>query len=216
MVGTEREAVIDTDYQRFKTERETAIVAQYRATRQFKDAWKIISSDPRLRADCEYALVYAILYVRYETLQKKLASRGEHKKELERGVKKLRSAEKAVRFNFSLIDDLKRERKAVENILAIMVVPRRRPRPSQARALAVHHARKLLLEFGNKPPAERSRGGTWHRLAKVLFGDKRADLFEYIERYNSPELEMDFTHEVETQKLTLLDLEVIVGNRLSF
>jgi hypothetical protein len=43
---------------------------------------------------------------------------------------------------------------------------------------AVALSRNLLWQWDR--PAHKTRGGTWHRLAAILLGDRSADLFRYL------------------------------------
>jgi hypothetical protein len=161
---------------------EAAIVVQYRATPRFKQAWKIISPKPQSQRECEYDLVRALLLIPIAAGYYDRIKPAESKRQLLRDARKLRAAIPAVHRNNKLIEDLNREVKFVEDYANSIVVGKGKPRRSMARHNAVHQACELLKKYGSKPP-RKSRKGKWHRLAKVLFGDPDADLFDYIERY---------------------------------
>jgi hypothetical protein len=163
------------------TDEEAAIVAKYRATEQFRNAWEIISPNiPEHRSKCENEIVYAILVVRFAKFG---ARRGNvNKKHFLNRAKKLRAAEAAVYFSVSLIDDLKREREALERMASSFSAGKGKPQRSKPKQIAVGHARELL-RFGNKRPSL-YRDGSWHELAKILFNEDGVDLFEYLERYS--------------------------------
>lgn len=52
---------------------------------------------------------------------------------------------------------------------------------SNARLYAVHQAYLLLAKYSKQPMLYRN--GPWHDLAKVLYGNEQADLFDHIEDY---------------------------------
>jgi hypothetical protein len=177
MASTEEEAAIVP----WHHAGEKAVVAKYGATEQFKLAWKIISPIPEHYSECEYEIVYAILVVRFA----KMGTPGrpaEEKKDFLTRAKKLRAAEAAVYFSASLIDDLKREREALERMASSYHVGKGKPSRSKPKQMAVGHARELL-KFGNKQPSL-YRDGSWHELAKILFNEDDVDLFDYLERYD--------------------------------
>lgn len=172
MVGSNDEATI-----------ETAIVAKYRATPQFKRAWKIISPRPEYSAECEREIVYAILsvLVTRSTTEPRPA---EEKKKLGKGAKKLRAAIPFV-LSPSLAEDLKREAKFMEEWADSIAVGKGKPRRQFAKSFGVAWAYDLLTRFGSKPPS-RYRDGAWHELSKVLFGEAK-DVFDYMETYHLQE-----------------------------
>ena len=45
---------------------------------------------------------------------------------------------------------------------------------------ATEDAHWLLTKWGHDTSIVTTRGGTWHKLAAVLYGDERADLFQYL------------------------------------
>ena len=167
MVGTDDEATI-----------ETAIVAKYRASPQFKRAWKIISPRPEHSAECEREIVYAIRSVLVAKVDDR-TSPAKAKKKLGQGAKKLRAAIPFV-LGPSLAEGLKREAKFMEGRADKIVVGKGKPRLSVAKFHAVVGARDLLTRFGSKRPT-RYRTGAWHDLSKALFG-KAKDLFDYVEK----------------------------------
>jgi hypothetical protein len=175
MVGTDDEATI-----------ETAIVAKYRASPQFKRAWKIISPRPEHSAECEREIVYAILSILVATKADAddRIPPAEEKKKLGKGAKKLRAAIPFVPSD-SLAEDLKDEAKFMEEWADSIAVGKGKPRRQFAKSLGVAWAYDLLTRFGNKPPS-RYRDGAWHELSKVLFGEAK-DLFDYMETYHPQE-----------------------------
>jgi hypothetical protein len=95
------------------------------------------------------------------------------------------------------------------------VAQKGKPRRSEIRETAVHQAHELLRGFGSKGPSL-YRDGAWHNLAKVLFGNDDADLFDYLERYRPPEPTLELTYDgrwVRTEDPPLHWLDAIVGER---
>jgi len=168
MVGTEDDAAI-----------EAAILAKYRATPQFRRAWKMINPSREQRSECEWWVVHAIL--RVLNFKEQSAPPAEEKKELEKAIKKLRAAIPFVLPFTVLAEDLESQAKLFEDWSGRVVITKGKPRRSSAKALAVFFAYELLANFGSKPPT-RSRVGAWHELSKVLFWGAK-DLFDYLEEF---------------------------------
>ena len=92
MIGMEAD-LIDYLAQHCPPEKEAAIAAQFRATRQFKRAWKIIEPDPQRRAQCEHELVFALIAVgRFREIDKSGPTLAEQRKLLQKLAKTLRVA----------------------------------------------------------------------------------------------------------------------------
>jgi len=161
---------------------EPAIVARYRTTSRFKEAWDIIRPKPQAQWECEHDLVRALLLIPIAKGLDQIKP-AESKRQLLRAAEKLRAAIPAVHRNTKLIEGLKREAKFVEDYAGSIVVGKGKPRLKSARATAVRQASELLEKYGSKPISRHSRRGKCHQLAKVLLGDPHADLFEYLERY---------------------------------
>lgn len=194
-------------------DREATIVAQYRTTKQFKEAWKIVSPPLEGRAECERAIVYAMLRVKDEKIRPKPTRIT--RRNIEKRIKKLRAAEAAVLLDDFLVHRLADHREYLEKLSSIEWGKRTRG-PSESRVIAVDQARKLLLKFGKKP--SRYRQGLWHQLAKILFG-AGADLFEYLSAYQPPEPVFEIADDgrkIEVPEPDLITLGIRVGNRRSF
>ena len=86
-------------------------------------------------------------------------------------------------------EHLKRHLEETERVINSIskVVRKGSPRLSYARIAAVDAAYVLLRKYGRSPTRVGGREGRWHKLAKVLFGNEDADLFDYLKR-SSPYL----------------------------
>jgi hypothetical protein len=181
-------------------EKEAATAARFRVTWQFKQAWKILEPDPQRRAKCEGELVFALVGVENarEMDKKSGSTPGEQRKLLQKLAKTLRVAidlsvqmkrgpiswRPSARSWDSRVEFLKRYRKEIEEEVDCLdkhEVKKGAPRQSIARMVAVSQAYQLLEKYGDRPT--RYRDGPWHELARVLFGNEQADLFDYIEQY---------------------------------
>jgi hypothetical protein len=68
----------------------------------------------------------------------------------------------------------------------ILDLPSEPPGPRALRRfLAAAKAKHLLLSYGMKPTV--TRGRRWHRLAAILYGDRKADLFVYLRQFKDRE-----------------------------
>jgi hypothetical protein len=86
--------------------------------------------------------------------------------------------------NPSQIGNLKKLLKKIEEVLDYInknAARKGAPRYNHVKAAVIENARLLLKGYGKKPT--RYREGAWHDLARVLFGDESADLFDYIKDY---------------------------------
>jgi hypothetical protein len=135
MVGTEDDAAI-----------EAAILAKYRATPQFRRAWKIIKPSREHQSECEWWVVHAILRV---LNIKEYPSPAEEKNELEKGIKKLRAA---IPFVGPRLREILKVHIRTNEILAdTIIVEKGKPRWSLAKTFAVFFAYELLVNFGSTP-----------------------------------------------------------------
>jgi hypothetical protein len=176
------------------TDNKAAIVDKYRATWQFKDALKKIAPDPERRKQCEYDLAEALRLIDSETrFNKSRLTPAKHKKLLQNLATTLRRAVKlAARERQELgtprrtpwdsrIDDLKRWLKETEkeaDNVSKYEIGKGAPRRDTARTAAVLQACNLLEKYGSPPTLYHD--GPWHDLAKILLGNDRADLFDYM------------------------------------
>jgi hypothetical protein len=114
-------------------------------------------------------------------------------KKFSRLAKKLRAIELSdIRYyaRQSWIEELKSLRQWLEKVTD-KVKPRHGSRRlSTSKQIATVYAYALLVKFGKRPPGL-TRGGTWHRLATILYGDERADLFDYLRRFINTSLYND-------------------------
>jgi hypothetical protein len=83
------------------------------------------------------------------------------------------------RSSREMLRDCRRDLERLASIVGAEASQKRRP--NQGRTAALHHARKLLLNFG-APPA-RTRGEAWQTLAEVLYDDPKADLYQAMLDY---------------------------------
>jgi hypothetical protein len=91
--------------------------------------------------------------------------------------------------SWDVVGDLERYHKEIEaaaDWIAKNAVTKGAPRYNNVRAAAVAKAQLLLREYSKEPG--RSREGPWHELARVLFGNTDADLFDYIEQFPPEEV----------------------------
>jgi len=126
---------------------EAAIVAKYRATPQFRRAWKIINPSREQRSECEWWVVHAIL--RVLNFKEQSAPPAEEKKELEKAIKKLRAA---IPFVGPRLREILKVHIRTNEILAdTIIVEKGKPRWSLAKTFAVFFAYELLVNFGSTP-----------------------------------------------------------------
>jgi hypothetical protein len=174
-------------------EKEVAIVARFRVTWQFKQAWKILKPDPQREVQCEREVVFALAGVEVaREMDKSGPPLAEQRKLRQKLAKTLRVAvDLAVQMSpgmrcvtRSRVEFLRKFGKEIEeegDYFDKHVVKKGAPPERAARMVAVSQAYLLLKEYGGRPT--RYREGPWHALARVLFGNEQADLFDYIERY---------------------------------
>jgi hypothetical protein len=58
-------------------------------------------------------------------------------------------------------------------------------RPAGRQRLATVAAQSLLIDYGIQRTA--TRGGRWHRLATILYGNRKPDLFGYLREFKDLE-----------------------------
>jgi hypothetical protein len=170
-----------------------ALLAHYRAT--IKRARKIISPKAECAAKCEVTIAHALWHVRRAAERdKSKLSRAEERKLFEKLAKTLRTAID-ITIQLQLYDVRDPWVAATEDRLkwiddTTYPSPQKGgPRKKSARIYAVWWAHGLLERYGNRPPT-RDRLGKWHELARALFGNEEADLFDYLEdhhRYRHPD-----------------------------
>jgi hypothetical protein len=179
-----------------------AIVAKYRATPQFiKEVFKIIKPDPERERECEYELVAVLSGIEAAAQMDKFKSvptPAQYKKNLLKLAKTLQDAidlaGKAIPPKYELQlrrskdswigEELKLHLKKTEQAINWISkgVRKGSPRLSYARIAAADAAYILLRKYGRSPTRVGGREGRTHKLAKVLFGNEDADLFDYLKR----------------------------------
>ena len=182
-----------------------AIVAKHRATPQFiKEALKIIKPDPTRERECESQLVAVLSGIEAAATIDKFKSvptAAQYKKNLLKLAKTLQDAIELTGKAFPpeyqiprgkdswIREHLKRHLEETERVINSIskVVRKGSPRLSYARIAAADAAYILLRQYGRSPTRVGGREGRWHKLAKVLFGNEDADLFDYLKR-SSPYL----------------------------
>lgn len=161
-------------------------------------ALKIIAPEPARRQKCECDIAEALRRVEIAakidkdkllpTPAQRINFLQQLSKTLETAIKLARKAipgrfQNRVSDGVSWIEDLKRHRKEIEE--AVILISKHDLRKgsrrfSYARITAVEQAYLLLKMYGKRSTLYRA--GDWHELAKVLFRNEQADLFDYIER----------------------------------
>jgi hypothetical protein len=168
---------------------------------------KIISPAPRRQADCEGDIIGALMLIE---LYRKINSRrspAELRKLFQKLAKTLNGAVDLANqlgpfdwwnlhrsdaiprigdspWRKQIIGDLEnclREVEAAVDYVDKNVAMKGAPRHNDVRAKAAERAHMLLTEYSKEPGL--SREGPWHRLARVLFDDEQADLFDYMKDY---------------------------------
>jgi len=171
------------------------------ATWRFKEALKIIKPDPERQRECEHqvaAVLWGVEVAAKIDKAKSVPTPAQYKRDLQKLAKTLQGAidlaAKAIspeyeyqlrRRKISWIGEpLKLHLKETE--LAINWIGSRvrkgSPRVSNARTIAADAAYILLRRYGRSPTRVGGREGRTHKLAKVLFGNEDADLFDYLKR----------------------------------
>jgi hypothetical protein len=176
------------------------------ATWRFKEALKIIKPAPERQRECEdqvAAVLWGVEVASKIDKAKSVPTPAQYKRDLQKLAKALQGAidlaAKAIPPEYeyqlrqrkvsSFGEQLKFHLKETE--LAInwfsKCVRKGSPRLSNARIAAADAAYILLRKYGRLPTRVGGREGRWHKLAKVLFGNEDADLFDYLKR-SSPYL----------------------------
>jgi len=181
-----------------RTDKNGAVVARHRVTGQFKRALEIISPAPQQRADCERDIVEALMAMELWDEINARRTPAEQRKHLQKLAKTLRAAidladqlgpydlwwDEPEHLFWSRMRDLERLVKEIEAVADCIGKNMRKgaPKYNHLRYAAVERAYMLLTKYSKQRPT-RYREGHWHQLAKVLFGDQRADLFDYVNDY---------------------------------
>ena len=158
---------------------------------------KIIEPDRERRTECEYGIATALWGIdvaakldKPKSVRTPVEYRGDLRKLAERLRADIKLAARAFRPEYQLRvgnvswigEELKRHLKETQQATDWISkrVRKGSPRVSHARNAAVDAAYLLLKRAGKKPT--RSREGDWIKLARVLFGNEDADLFDYLGR----------------------------------
>jgi hypothetical protein len=159
-----------------------AALAPLGHTPRGKNALELIRPRPAQRTQCEHAVERAIQHIEADKALEKFSTptlSADLKKRCRSVAKKLRAVEVSNLVSGSFREQARRERETLE-ILANRL--RARPgghRKKAAKQVAVHVAHRLLTNFGSHPP-KHTRGGAWEELAAILYGERDADLFDYL------------------------------------
>jgi hypothetical protein len=154
-----------------------------RASRHFKKAMKLIGPMPERAAECERRLLYAIGAVTRAERIDNLPTPAKMRDVLTKRVETLRKIEKDAVHGRTFRDRARLERERLEEMTR-RKVPLGSRRPSGAKFNAVRFAHDLLADFAKRPPGL-TRDGDWHELALILFGDRKADVFDYMQAFKS-------------------------------
>lgn len=155
--------------------------AQFRRTDDFRDALQLIQPTPERRAQCEDDVYRAALGVRVAELFQSPSPKI-HKAYLLDIVGKVKAVEDALVLPAFVKNQLKLHREFYQKFADTIIVRPGSPRPSNAKQIATHYAHWLLKEYRSRPPGVTS-GGTWQKLATILYGNRKADLFDYLRGY---------------------------------
>ena len=107
-----------------------------------------------------------------------------HKTYLFDKIRKLKAVEDIVDSSAYVKNQLELLRELYQNYADTIIVRPGSRQPSNAKRIATHYAHWLLKEYGSRPPGVTS-GGTWQKLATILYGIREADLFEYLRDYRN-------------------------------
>jgi hypothetical protein len=145
----------------------------------------------------EFCKWWVVFLVEYLSGTRKLPAAGAKRESLRNLAAKLRAVERAGNglLSQSFIEDVSREREAVEKKAGKIVTRKGSRRRDPIKVGAVHYAHGLIEKIGDRRPTL-TRNGAWHKLALELFaaaGGSGQDLFEYIERYDKGDLEDRWT-----------------------
>jgi hypothetical protein len=154
-----------------------------RASRHFKKAMKLIGPMPERAAECERRLLYAITAVTLAARFDNLLTPAMMRDVLAERVETLRKIEADAIHGRAFRDRTRLERERIEALANRGVQPGSR-RQSAAKFNAVNYAHYLLADFTLRAPGL-TRGGKCHELALILFGDPRADVFDYMRAFKS-------------------------------
>jgi hypothetical protein len=168
------------DKARTLEERIEAELGRLRDSEPFKEAVKLIDPAPDRVTECERRLLSAIEAMTYAELIDGLPTPAKMRGILVERVEALRKIEGDAVHSRTFRDEARRERERIEGLTERKVPPGSRP-SSSAKFNAVRFAHDLLADFGKHAPGL-TRGGAWHDLAVILWGEE-ADLFDYMEAF---------------------------------
>jgi hypothetical protein len=176
--GPRRRGASGTPTTNEKLARAVADHAQFRLSAGFRDALQLIQPTPGRRSRCEDDVYRARLGVRVAESMPSYSPKN-HKAYLFDIIGKLKAAEDIV--TGSLKNQLKAHREAYQKFADTIIVRPGSPQPNNAKRIATHYAHWLLKGYGSLPRV--TFEGPWHKLANVLYGDSKADLFDCLRRY---------------------------------
>jgi hypothetical protein len=152
---------------------------------QIEAALDLIQPAPKVRSHCKRAIGAALGKIEWAKLWRH--SPAAIKRKFNNFVKKLRAIENSeipLYAKKSMMDEIRNFREQCEQIADKQKIRHGSKQKSNAKRTAAEAAYHLLANF-RKPPGL-TRSGIWHKLAIVLYGDKAADLFDYMrESYRS-------------------------------
>jgi hypothetical protein len=168
---------------------------------QIHAALRLLAPEPARRSACQSDIEEALKRIARDTSRMVVGSKA-HKEALMRFVadaKRLEAARKGLLGpQREWTEQGIKEVPSLAPVLSAWIVfgerqlARLRPRgPARGVASpkyhAVRQARRLLGKWG-RGRLSKTRGGPWHRLAAVLHGDARADLFYHLQTYRDVNL----------------------------
>ena len=154
-----------------------------RASRPFKEAVKLIDPSTERTAECELRLLQAVAVITLAERIDNLPTPAKMRNILADRVEMLRKIEDDALHGGAFREQVRRERERIEE-LTKHKVPAGSRRPSGAKFTAVRFAHDLLADFATRASGL-TRGGDWHELALILFGNTKADLFDYMRAFDS-------------------------------
>jgi hypothetical protein len=157
-----------------------------------------INPSPKCLARCENEVVRALLSVdlsRSMDIDKSMISNGAYRKVCNKVAKALRTIganwdhcppEDPVTEEWVVVPgEIKKYREIVERRIESLPRHHGSKQRSRARQSAANCAYRLLYNFGKRPPAL-SHEGEWQKLATILYGDGKADLYKYLKTSTRP------------------------------
>lgn len=150
---------------------------------QAKAALKLIEPAPERRVRCERQLARAFDLVVCGKANDKRPSPKADKEQYREFARLLQAVETSgmdiYMGRFSFMKQVRKWREFFEELADRINVGHGKKRRSDAKQFAADAAYRLLAKFGSSPPTL-TRGGPWDQLATILYGDSKADLYDYL------------------------------------